>query len=910
MKFIAIIALLTCMVTAGLAQNRANIQGKVVDSASNEILELATVAVVNPVDSSLISYTVTDKTGAFTLHNLPSDKPLKLVVSFVTYNNFRKSLNLKKGETLQLGTLKMAVKTNDLNEVKITGEMVPIVVRKDTIEFNAEAFKTPPNSVVEDLLKRLPGIEVDMNGNITVNGKKVKLKVDGKEFFSNDPRIASQNLDADLIAKIQVYDDREDDPDHLIPDANVNKIINLKLKSAIKKSVSGRLHGGAGTRDRWDAGIIYNMLRDTLQISLIGVGNNLSHTGFSQNDLTTLAGGNRGGTDVLRNVNLGGRGAISTVAAGGVNVNTDYGKKLKVNLLYYYSYSSSINGQSQFSQQFLPDTTQGNKDITLSSRDISNSTSSGITHTISSLVELNPDSTVKIRYQPTINIGATKNNSSDISNTYNDFVPMLNNSVYSSHSNGDSFQFQQTFSYYHTLHKKGESLNITHSLSISPNSSNSYSLNNITSFTPLVPSSIQDRFSDNSTRGSNASLNITYRNPFSKKLTGDVQFFNNFNYNNGRAFTYDFNPQTGLYDTYVDNLSRDLVRKQFNETVRPEITYNLTKTARILASVGVQFMQTFNNFNKGYPDINRFDTFLLPSLSFSNSLFSVSYDVSVRQPDISSMRPDTIVYNPLSSSSGNPLLKPTRSHNLSYNVFINKPDRMLSTNINGYFSLSENSVFSERTVSSQGVSFSRPINKTGSYSTSLGGTESKGFKKFDNWQIRFTDRLSASYQHSFFQVNGQEGFQNTLSGTFSQQVFVNWNNKFEFDPTYTVNPSFTGYQGVNYKSIRYATQSVYIPTVIKMVKHMTFEANYAYNYNPQVAPGQQRGSNVLNLSVARQFQFRDRGEIKISCFDLLDQSIDSYRYVGSNYLVDIQQQILKRYFLLTYSYRFTTTTKK
>jgi len=903
MKFIAIIALLAITATASLAQNRANIQGKVVDSASNEILELATVAVVNPTDSSLISYTVTNKAGEFTLHNLPSDKPVKLVISYVTYNNYRKNLNLKKGETLQLGTLKLSAKTNNLNEVKINGEAVPIVVKKDTIEFNAEAFKTPPNSVVEDLLKRLPGLEVDMDGNITVNGKSVKLKVDGKEFFSNDPRIASKNLDADLIAKVQVYDDREDDPDHLIPDAKVNKIINLKLKSAIKKSVGGKLHGGVGTRDRYDAGIIYNMLRDTLQISLIGIANNLSRTGFSQGDLSSLAGFSRNGTDVARNLNLGGRGSISTIGAGGANINTDYGKKLKVNLLYYFSHSSNINGEKEFSQQFLKN------DTILSSNYFVDDRSHSNTHTLSSLVEMNPDSTVKIRYQPIITISNSGSNGNYTNNAYNNFVPRLNSSINSSRDRSDNFRFQHTFSYYHAFHKKGESLNISHNMSISPGNGVDYTLNDITSYT-AIPSSTQDRLGNSASRSSSASVNITYRDPFSKKLTGDVQLSNNFNYNNGRLFTYDLNPQTGLYDAYVENLSRDLVRKQFYETIRPEITYNFTKKARLMASVGVQFMQTYNKFKKGFPDINRYDTFLLPALSFSNSLFSLSYSMSVRQPEINSLRPDTTVYNQFSSNSGNPLLKPTRSHSLNVSVYLNKPERMLSTNISGYFFINENSVFSERKTSSQYVSFSRPINKSGSYSSSLSGTESKSFKKFNNWQVRLTDRISANYQHNFFNINGQDGFQNTLSGTFSQQVFANWNNKFEFNPTYTVNPSFTSYQDVNFKNIRYATQSLYIPTVIKMVKHMTFEANYSYAYNPQVAPGQQRSSNVVNLSIARQFQFRDRGEIKISCFDLFDQSIDSFRYVGDNYLYDIQEQILRRYFLISYSYRFTSTTTK
>lgn len=539
-----------------------------------------------------------------------------------------------------------------------------------------------------------------------------------------------------------------------------------------------------------------------------------------------------------------------------------------------------------------------------------NNKSIGNTHTISSLLEMNPDSNVKIRYQPIITISNSNSNTDELSNSFNNFVPMLNSTVYSAHSTSNNFQFQQTFSYYHAFRKKGESLNITHSMNISPGNGMAYSNNAITSYTPTVPSDTLDRLGNSANRSASAAVGIVYRYPFSKKLTGDVQLSNNFNYNNGKLLTYNFNPKSGLYDIYYDSLSRDLVRRQFSETMRPELTYNITKTARLIANLGIQSVQTFNKFNKGFPDINRFDTFLLPSLSFSNSTFSASYDMSVRQPDINSMRPDTTVYSQLNSSTGNPNLKPTRTHTLNASVYINKPDRMLSTNISGYFSFDQNSIFSATTVSPQDVSFSQPVNKTGSYYSSLSGTESKGFKKFDNWQIRLTDRISGSYQHNFFQVNGRQGFQNTVSGTFSQQVFVNWNNKFEFDPTYSIMPSFTTYQGVDYKNIRYATQYLYIPAVIKLVKHMTFEANYAYTYTPLVAPGQQRSSNVLNLSVARQFQFRDRGEIKISCFDLFDQSIDSFRYIGGNYSYDVEQQILRRYFLLSYSYRFTTTKTK
>ena len=163
------------------AQNKSVIKGKIIDSASNTPVEFVTVAVLTVKDTTslLLSYTITDKTGAFALHNLPTGTPLKVFISNVAYKPYRKFITFSKIETLDLGNI--ALSNNTLNELVIKGERPPITIRKDTIEFNAEAFKTRPNAVVEDLLKKLPGVEVDMSGQIMVNGKDVKkIRVDYK----------------------------------------------------------------------------------------------------------------------------------------------------------------------------------------------------------------------------------------------------------------------------------------------------------------------------------------------------------------------------------------------------------------------------------------------------------------------------------------------------------------------------------------------------------------------------------------------------------------------------------------------------------------------------------------------------------------------------------------------------------
>jgi hypothetical protein len=316
------------------AQNKSGIKGSVTDSASNKPIELVTIGITDFKDSTFVSYTSTTKTGTFLLSSMPSDKPLVVIASHMGYANFIKVVTLKKGETLDLGTIAMKIRSNTLSDVVVSGQRQAIVVNKDTVEFRVEAFKVRPNAVVEELLKKLPGIQIDNDGSIKVGGKAVsKLTIDGKEFFSNDVRIATRNLDAALLDKVQIFDDRENDPDHLIEDANVSKIINLKFKRAFKKSIFGKVYAGGGSRNRFETGGLFNMFRDTLQLSVIAVGNNLNKTGFSSSDLSQLGGFNRSGDNGIYNgtAAVGGNtyGGIEKILSSGFNLNNDYGKKSK-----------------------------------------------------------------------------------------------------------------------------------------------------------------------------------------------------------------------------------------------------------------------------------------------------------------------------------------------------------------------------------------------------------------------------------------------------------------------------------------------------------------------------------------------------------------------------------------------------
>ena len=903
-KILTLTGILSLLCFFSFAQTRANVVGRVIDSVNKSELEFATVAVINPIDSSLISYTVTDKHGAFKLFNLPAGPRLKIIISFVGFQTFRKFIVLTKGTTLNCDSIKLKSQQKILTGVNIVDKTPPVLIKKDTIEFSAEAFKAPPNAVVEELLKRLPGLQVDMDGTISINGKLIsKLLVNGKPFFANDPRIATRNLDAILVDKVQIYDDRTNDPDHLIPEVEINKIINLKLKKAIKKSSFGKVYAGLGSRDRYDAGLLYNIFRDTLQVSLIGLGNNLNHTGFSNNELADLGGFNRSGSEAYKNLPIGGNNnGIQNLTSGGLNFNTDYSNKMKLNFFYFGSHTNDIVRSSSNNQQFLSDTSIINNKVLMGNHVTSN-------QTISSLIEWDPNTSTQIKYEPSLTFTSDNNTSDEAINTFGS-SQKLNDENNRINYQSSALQFRHNFSFSQNFKTPGSALSISHSLNINPGQSVNHSNYDLTSYTNIVPSSGLHLLENSANKNFSTSLTLNYRYPISKKIIGNIGFYNIYNQSDGSLFTYNQNLQTGVYDNYIDTLSHLLERRELTEILQPVLTITPDKNIRLVVGVKIQFNHIVNQFNRHLPDFYQHDLYFLPDINISNKNFSLSYYTEIRLPTINDLLPYSTFYNQLFSTIGNPLLKTTYEHRLGLTFY--HFNMINSTNANIFFdgSIRENDIFYKQSVSSQGAVVSKPVNQSGSYNLNLGINLGKGFSKINHWKVRINTMLSTNYKHDFVEVNNENGFQNTLAVNLNQQFFIYWNDKIEINPSVKISPIITTYQQVTYRSLIYIPQSLNIPVVTNWVKHMTFLVDYTYTHNPLVASGFQQNLNILNFSLARQFQFHDRGEIKISCYDLFDQNINSFRLVSGNSVFYQQNQILKRYFLLTYSYRFNKTINK
>lgn len=890
---------------ASLAQNKANVKGRVVDSLSNKPIEFATVAILDNRDTAahLLSYTITDKNGDFKLHNIPQGISVKVFISFVAYQPYRKIVTLKT-DALDLGIIKLNIK--ELNEVLVKGERLPIIIKKDTIEFNAEAFKVRPNAVVEDLLKKLPGLEIGADGGITVMGKTVnKVLVDGHEFFSSDIRMATKNIDADMIDKIQVYDDRDNDPDHLIPDSKVDKIINLKFKKAFKKSVFGKTYAGAGTKGYYQAGGLINAFRDTLQISLLGSLNNLNSTGFDFNDLYTSGGLNRGGEAISRSgIAFGGGGSgKQTTTNLGINVNTDYGKKLKINFAYLYKKDVYEFNSVAKKQQFLTDTT-----VFTNSATKRNSDNTG--HSLSSTVAWKPNDKTSLRYTPYINISDNIATNASESNSYSNFINPINNSTNTNNTSGNTVRFSQSFNYNRQLKKKGASLNIDHSLSVSPRNSVNYDSTRLASYVAALPSYGYRQLGDNRSRGTDASLSASLTYPLSKKITADVAAQGGYSHNLDKVTFYNYNPLSGQYDSYLFDKSNDLRRDRWTQGINPGLSFTSSNNINLRVHFNTQFQQVKNTFGRGTAALDQQYVFFMPSFNFNIKNFSADYSRYTYLPNIGDMVPYTVVFSPSYSVTGNPALKPTTNNSFSINYSKYNFQSGTSYNVRAAATFYQNSVFRQRTQDAQLVETSTPINRDGRYNISMSGYVNKRFTKKDDVQLDAATNFNLSKNHDFFVLNRVNGFQDSYQFSVSEHITFNYKDKFEIDPQYTLNQTYTTYSGVDYSNQKFITHSIDAHFLLYLPAKMNINGNYNYRYNPLVPPGFQKSSNLLNISIARQFLKKDKGEIKLSCYDLLNQNIDTYRSVVQNTVTDTQSQIIRRYFLLTLQYKFTKSTGK
>ncbi|MEN9598709.1 MAG: hypothetical protein RL596_1020, partial [Bacteroidota bacterium] len=303
------------------AQNTGTLKGKLIDSVGKQILKDASITILDAKDSTLEVFGLTKQDGSFSIENISFGEMI-VQIKFAGYETYAKKVNFSKANTrIDLGAVYLKQAANDLGNVTVTQS--PMTIKKDTVEFNASSFKTKPNAVMEDLLKKLPGVQVDKDGTVKAQGEQVqRVLVDGKRFFGDDPKLATKNLPPDMIDKIQVFDALSDQSAFTgFDDGNRVKTINITTKKDKRKGYFGRATVGAGastTEGVYDNSVNMSHFNGDMQLTFIGQANNVNKQNFSVQDiLGSLGGGNFGGGGGGRgNIAIGGGAAAGLLGTG------------------------------------------------------------------------------------------------------------------------------------------------------------------------------------------------------------------------------------------------------------------------------------------------------------------------------------------------------------------------------------------------------------------------------------------------------------------------------------------------------------------------------------------------------------------------------------------------------------------
>lgn len=890
---------------------QGSVRGKVLDSTTQKPLGLATVTVFKAADTALITYRLSTPEGEFRVPGLPLRLPLRVVISFSGYEVFRKEFTLSDDNAFELGSVALAPAAQALEEVMVVAERPPVTVRKDTIEFNAASFKTLPTALVEDLLRKLPGVQVDRDGNITANGRRVnRIMVDGKSFFGDDPKMATRNLPANVIDRVQLTDDKDEINRNTDGDlTNVGQVINLTLRKGVKKGWFGKAYGGVGTDDRYEVGGIANIYRDTMQLSVLGFSNNVNRSGFSMKDVQDLGGFNRSGYNsmmisrrggqegfAINNINFGGTEAgIARSSGGGFNLNHAPSKRKTFFLQYFLGNTYNRVEELNNTDQFISDTT-------ITTRTATETIRNNNTHNLGAGANLKPDSLTDINLRLTYSYTAS---SDDIRAS----IGVRNNKV-GPVSSGSGNLFNKFFNnnYYHSLtvtrrsdKKKGRSLNIYQYTSYANNLQRYVTESDLDYYYPDTTTRLFEQLRRQDVPNLRVNSTATFAQPLNPKSTLRLSGGHEYISDEQDVTLFGKNDATDKYDLGYSGRNSGYNRTQHRFNTNASVSYRI-KAVNITGGVNALWQKINNHFYSVANPV-KMDYFnVLPSFALTWKQLSVNYNQNVTAPSAFYLVPIPDSTNPFFIRLGNPYLRPSRSKNFSINNY--KYIAGSGTNINMYISggLTDDDVVMSRTIDAKGVTRSIPVNVDGSSRLNVSVGYGREFKRSTKFIFNF--RVSPYFyvdRRKMIVNNIISSVQNIQYGPYVS-VGLNWNDIVELRPEYRPGVTRTRYSDPAFTNLNVATHNLESELIIRLPKRFVWETNVAYRYNSQVAPGLPKDNVLWNAGLTFLTNKDGKGLLKLSVFDILNRNNAFYRYATLNQVIDTQTNVLQRYFLLSFTY--------
>ena len=932
--------LFVCGALNAQAQN-FNLKIKLVDKGSGEPVGYATVAVTPEGKTDVLKYTQSDGNGAAEIKGIPAGK-YKVSAMLMGYDNFEETVEINRN--VDLGTKQMSVQASFLEGATVTDVGNPITVKKDTITHNVTLIKSGDNDVLEDLLRKLPGVEVSSDGTITANGKTIsKIQVEGKQFFLDDPSIASKNLPANIIERISVVDKKSEQAEFTgIDDGEEETVLDLGIRKGMMNGWFGNLMGGGGydlqgqgaINDlRYQAAGMVANFSNTKQLAFIGNANNTNNRGF--NDMAAGAmGGMRGG---------GMRGGMGGGGFGGNGISSSYMAGL--NGGYTWKDNSEIVGNAMFNgneryveEKTARETYDKNGGPTTYSYDSGNTTTSTYGVRAGARADWKISKTASLLFEPNFNIGWGGFRDTSAFSTdrgLDGVIRKVNDGNSLSFGESDSQRANGRLLWRQRLGKPGRTLSVNARYSMSNDKMEGYNQSVTNAYTYIGESgvtgdpvywetaSIIDQMYRTTSKSMSANGRISYTEPLGKNFYLEANYSYNYSKNSSVKNTYD--KGVGGYNVenieYTSDISNEVHRQNAGFNLRKqEEKYNFTVGASV---------QPQTTHNKTVRGLNALDTTLKVfnwspnariDLNFSDyTTLRINYRGQSSQPSLTQMMPVPDNSNPQRVTLGNLGLNPSFSHNFSMRFNNTNMKTYASFNANMNLSYRVNNIVNASWINERGVTYTVPMNND------KGAWSAGTFIMFNTpiAKSRFTimSFTNANYSTGVSLVGDstidgmdESSYLNLANYTQNQNqnVSVGENMRLTYRDD-IVEASVGG--GTRYSRTFYSinannkpatwTSNVDARFIAKIPDVLNISTDARYSFYNGYNAGFNDPTLVWNAELSKQI-FKNRFTLAVKMYDILNQSRNTYRRTTDNYVQDTQNNTLGRYFMVSLTYRFGT----
>ena len=905
---------------------RATVTGTVLDGGDKSPVMQATVQILSLKDSTMVKGNVSDLDGNFALSVRPGKYLLK--ISYIGYTTFFRQIEMTRNKPrLNVGNIELQADAIMLGEAVVVAQAPEVTAAEDTLVYNSSAYRVPEGSALEELVKKLPGAEVDENGKITINGKEIKkIMIDGKEFFADDPNIAMKNLPVNIIDKVRAYDKQSDLARATgIDDGEEETVLDLSVKPGMNKGWFGNADLAAGTEDRYSGKIMLNRFWGDNQFTVIGSMNNVNDQGYP-------GGGGR--------FRWGGQNGLTAIKMGGFNFSTT-SEKLETGGSVNFNYKDADIISKQASETFVSSDNSSFQNALIAQRNKNTALTADFR------IEWRPDTMTMLLVRPRLSYGDTDNGSNSNSGTFNaepqnttdeliaaiqegnltDLMAeenIVNTIIRNSLSKSSDFNVGGSVMFNRRLGKPGRNINFRGTYNYTNSSSEQFSTSETEYFqmTDEERLEILNRYISTPTLNNNFSARVSYSEPIFKG--GFLQFSYNFQYrysttdNSTYTMPNDWTIDNGYGGEYTGVLDKENSKSAhytyYNHQAELALRW-IREKMRLNVGVSFQPQKTELSYKKGDLDTvtvrNVFN--FTPTLDFrykfnKTSQLRINYRGRSSQPSMTDLLPVEDTTDPLNIRRGNPGLKPsfTNSFRAFYNTFNTETQRGMVAHVS--FSNTMNSVSSRRVYNeTTGGYITTPENINGNWNlfSMLGSNTALRNKKYtintfttasynnivsyisDNTettnddrnktrQLRLGERLRGTYRTDWWEVS----LNGSLNYTHSRNNYQEQNNMDTYDFSYG------------------ASTNIRLPWNMSIATDLSQNSRRGYSDDSM-----NRDELIWNAQISQDFLKGNAATVSIQFYDILRNQSNVSRAITAAMRSDTEYNAIYSYCMVHFIYR-------